>query len=421
MLRSTLYIIILSATFGSVILSLALVSGENIKEKENLQKYLEEYKQWARGEISKYQDYSESLKLQIDGLTAEKSALSKQYDSVYYEYEDLLTSKQSLQKQYDQEKKLFKQEKSSFEGALQSQQKELEAQGKELEQLERAQIEEMARTNPLVAGLIDGKLKYYVEPVPDYASSDTELGIKIFTEFFEDRNFFTTGAKFKRVYDRNDAALEVSWIKNYGSHVVGESIFKSVIKVGLGSDNCYGQWQPFTARTVMIIFMHEMGHSMGFGHSDNPDNMMYYKTDTIFVTDYDETLVLDEGEYYTLPFCHGGTTSYQVLSYDKLNGFYVYVLPPETDSTNFIDYGIGKPLPDCSTEKLWTAYTNTCDIPDGAKLVIYNPIGLNNFDVIRVDVKIVNVNEIKFPDSMWDMSVFEYDQTWLNQIWNMYH
>ena len=279
----------------------------------------------------------------------------------------------------------------------------------------------MARTNPLVKGLIDGELKYYVEPIPAYAPSNTELGVKLFTELIEDRNFFATEANFKRVYDRNDAAIEVSWIKNYGSHVVGESIFKSVIKVGLGADNCYNEWQPFTAQTVMIVFFHELGHSMGFGHSDNPDNIMYYKTDTKFQTDYDKTIALDEGEYVTLQFCNAGTMYYQVDSESQYNGFYVYVLPPETDPKNFIDYSIGKYYQDCSTENRMIKYSSTCTIPAGAKLVIYNPDDLFSFDVIRVDIIIQDQSEIKFPEFTWDINTFEYDQAWLDQIWNMYH
>jgi len=386
-LNSTLYLIIVAASFGAVTLSLTTVLADNMGKYEASQKHLEEYIQWASDEITKYKDYSESQKLQIDSLTAEKSALSKQYNTVYYEYEDLLGSKQSLQKQYDQEKMLFKEEKSSFETALQSQEQELEAQEKELEQLERAQIEEMARTNPLVGGLIDGELRFYFEPVPDYAASLVKDGLTGFSDVLENYQFYTN-VKFKRVYNLNDAHIQISWIKNYGSHVIGESIFKSVIKVGIGTENCYGDWQPFTAPTVMIIFWHELGHSMGFGHSNDPDNILYYKTDTKFVTDYDRTLALDEGEYYTLPFCNAGTMQYQVSSEDQYNGFYIYVLPPETDSRNFIEYSIGKSYPDCSTENLMTKFGSTCTVPVGAKLVIDHPYDsdLLNSDLIRVDI-----------------------------------
>jgi len=195
-----------------------------------------------------------------------------------------------------------------------------------------------------------------------------------------------------------------------------------VVKVGLGAENCYGDWQPLDSPTVMMIFIHEVGHSMGFGHSNNPENIMYYKTDSRFETDYDKTIALDEGEYITIPFCSGGTTIYQISSEDKSNGFHVYVLPPETDSKNFIEFGVGKYYPDCSTENPMVKFGYECTVPDGAKLVIYNPDDLFNFDVIRVDVKIIDLDMVKTPANLaWDMSVFEYDEVWLNEIWNMYH
>ncbi len=409
MLRSTLYIIILSVAFSGIILSLIVVLAENIEKYESQEKYLEEYKQWARS----VKDYSDYLKLQIDEL-------GEKYDDLSDKYFETAQSKGELQKQYDQEVQFFEQKRKSFEKELQSQEKELQSQEKELEQLERAQIEEMVKTNPLVSGLIDGQLRFYIEPVPDYAASKVKVGVTRFSDELENYQFYTN-VKFKRVYNLDDAHIQISWIKNYGSHVLGESIFKSVVKVGLGSDNCYGDWQPFDAPTVLKIFWHELGHSMGFGHSNDPNNILYYKTDTKFVTDYDETLALGEGEYYTLPFCNGGTMQYQVSSEDQYNGFYVYVLPPETDSKNFIELGVGQYYPNCSTENLMTKYGETCNVPAGAKLVIYNLDDPLNFDVMRIDTKIINLNERKVPDLKWDISQFEYDEAWLNQIWHMYH
>ena len=32
------------------------------------------------------------------------------------------------------------------------------------------------------------------------------------------------------------------------------------------------------------------------------------------------------------------------------------------------------------------------------------------------------MDQVKVPNDLsWDMSVFEYDEAWLNEIWNMYH
>jgi len=306
------------------------------------------------------------------------------------------------------------------EGIRLQQQRELEEQERQLELQKRAQIEEMARTNPLVAGLIDGQLRFYIEPVPDYAADGVVEGVNQIVSYIEERDL--SEMEFKRVYNENDVDIHISWIKNYGSHVLGEAIFKSVVKIGLGAENCYGDWQPFSKVGVGQIMFHEFGHSLGFGHSDNPDNIMYDQIDTRFETDYEKTIALGEGQYITLPFCSGGAKGYQVTGDKEFNGFYVYVLPPETDSKNFIELGVGQPYPDCSTENLKVAYGNTCTVHDGAKLVIYNPDDLLNFDVIRVDVMISSDPGKKTSVTLqWDLNTFEYDEDWLYEIWNMYH
>ncbi len=378
------------------------------------------------------------LQSQVESLTEEKASQQRELEEQQRELEreevirlqqqrELEEQQRELEREeairVQQQRKLEEQQRElEREEAIRlQQQKELEEQQRELERQKRAQIEEMAKTNPLVNGLIDGQFRFYIEPVPEYADALVKTGIDALASALENYEFYTN-VKFKRVYNPSDAHIHISWIKNYGSHVLGESIFKSVVKVGLGAENCYGDWQPFDSPSVLKIFFHELGHAMGFGHSSNPENIMYFKTETRFETDYDKIIALDEGEYITIPFCSGGTKGYRISSEDKSNGFHVYVLPPATDSKNFIELGVGKYYPDCSTEELMIEFGDECTVPDGAKLVIHNTDDLFNFDVIRVDVKIIDMDIAKVPaDLTWDMSVFEYDAAWLNEIWNMYH
>jgi len=373
----------------------------------------------------------------IVGLQSQVEELSKETEQQQSQLEAELAVKEQQQRELEEQQRQLEREEAirlqqqreleeqqrqlEREEAIRlQQQRELEEQQRELELQKRAQLEEMAKTNPLVRGLMDGQIKFYIEPVPAYSSSNVQLMVTKMAKLLENYKFYKN-VNFKRVYNTNDAHIQISWIKNYGSHVLGESIFKSVVKIGLGAENCYGDWQPFTAQSVLIIFWHEFGHSMGFGHSNDPDNILYSKTETKFVTDYDKTIALDEGEYITLQFCRGGTMQYQISSEDPYNGFYVYVLPPETDPTNFINYDIGNYYPDCSTENSMVKFGDTCTVANGAKLVIYYPNDLLNFDVIRVDTTIYDLNELKTPKFIWDMSTFEYDFAWLNEIWNMYH
>ncbi len=380
------------------------------------------------------------LQSQVETLTEEKEAQQGELEEQQRELEREETIRLQQQKKLEEQQRELEREETirlqqqtkleeqqreleREETIRLQQQKKLEEQQRDLELQKRAQIEEMAKTNPLVMGLIDGELKFYIEPVPSYASSNVKKSVDKVASWIEEFDFISE-MKFKRVYNENDAHIHISWIKNYGSHVLGEAIFKSVVKVGLGADNCYGDWRPFFSVTVEKIMLHEFFHSIGFGHSNDPNSIVYPKIDPRFETDYEETIALDEGEYITLQFCSGGTKGYEISSEDQFNGFYVYVLPPETDSTNFIEYGIGKDIPNCSTEDLMVTFGKTCTVPEGAKLVIDHPYDSDflNSDLIRVDVMIISdPGKTIGVDAQWDSDTFEYDDAWLNEIWNMYH
>ncbi len=134
------------------------------------------------------------------------------------------------------------------------------------------------RGGPIIKALISGELKFYIEPLPPYAGTGVSDAVDSVA-----RNFSTYkqyGASIRRVYDSRDADLMVSWVRDYGSEVTGQSIGRVHIKVGLGRNNCKGEWRAFDAKTVNKILWHELGHSMGYGHSSNPNNVMYYQTTT---------------------------------------------------------------------------------------------------------------------------------------------
>jgi len=360
--------------------------------------FFEEYKSWAREEISKFQDHSEQLKSKLDSKEKENQQLKVDIAFLENRIASLTTSLKSTI-----------QEKTELKTTIKTQQ----------ETAERNEIELLAKTNPLVQGLIAGQLKFYIEPVPSYASPQVADGVETITIALEKTPFY--GMKFQRVYSPADANLHISWIKDYGSHTVGQAIFKSVVKIGVGKTNCYGDWQAFDGSTVLKILWHELGHSLGFGHSNDPNNIMYYATDIRFVADYEKTKTLDEGEYTTIQFCNDGLMGIQASTNSKYDGFYVYVLTPETNAGDFINSNQGKYYGSCSREDLMSSYSDTCNVPDGSRLLLYNKNELLSFDAIRIDVKITDLNERDMPDMTWDLKEFQYDQTWLNDVWNMYH
>ena len=53
------------------------------------------------------------------------------------------------------------------------------------------------------------------------------------------------------------------------------NIGRGVVEVALGGYGCDGSFQLFTIDTVERIMTHELGHSLGLMHVDDPDHIMY--------------------------------------------------------------------------------------------------------------------------------------------------
>lgn len=290
------------------------------------------------------------------------------------------------------------------------------------EDAKRREIELMAQNNPLIKGLISGVITYYIEPLPAYANQDVRNSVNEFDRAINGLYLPELKMKFQRTNDSNNPDISFQWIKNYGTHVAGEAIFKRVLKIGLGNEQC-GEWQPFDSQSVILIMVHEFGHALGYHHSNDPNNVMYATTDYRLSVDYDKIVTLDEGQLLTIPFCRGGTFSYSTTSSSQSNGFEIYVLTPETNSVSFLQDKIGQYYPSCSGEesKAYSSFSNKCTVPMGSKLLIYNKNDILQFSAIDVKVRIIDENIRSMPNLEWDYNAFEYDQAFLDEVWNMYH
>jgi len=279
---------------------------------------------------------------------------------------------------------------------------------------EKARIQELAVTNPMIQGIVAGELKFYFEPLPIYAGIDVSSAVESISSSL--LSWSPYGTTTRRVFNVNDADLTVSWLKDYGSHTIGQSIFKSHIKVGLGRENCRGDWQAFDASTVEKVLWHEIGHSMGYGHSSDPNNVMYWQVETRFDVEQYIADIVSPGWYFTYELCRGGNHWYSFESDDSDTGFDLYVLPPGTDASE-ISMGGGLVYTGCG-EANTVAYTGTCNVPAGALIYIENR---SLSDAVRLDGVIVLLNEPPRPVMDWDQTAFEYDDAQLNTYWNLFH
>lgn len=119
-------------------------------------------------------------------------------------------------------------------------------------------------------------LYYYVEPLPDYASYANNV-VELSTNAWENVN---PTLEFMSVETWEQADFRIFWVKEFGVEHVGYALGNRFIEVGLGDSNCgdNSKWQPFSEKYITHIMAHEIGHILGKGHVDDPNNIMYPTT-----------------------------------------------------------------------------------------------------------------------------------------------
>jgi len=297
--------------------------------------------------------------------------------------------------------------------AKEEQQLQTVAQTQRADEEERARYLELSRTNPVINALVTGELTFYIDPIPNYAGDGVSGIIEELVQSFDDWELY--GASIRQVSNPNDADVTISWIRDYGGDTLGESIFRAHLKIGLGSNNCFEEWRAFDAQTVGKIFWHELGHSMGYGHSNDSDNIMYYQLDTRFDVEREVEDVIAAGWTWTIPFCESGQYYYSFNTGNSYDGFDIFILPQGTNGSD-VAAGTGQYYPDCSAEGM-SSYSDTCTVGSGSKIYLENTSFSNT---IRISGEIVNLDEPPVPDTEWPDDVFQYDTEELAKIQNLF-
>jgi tetratricopeptide (TPR) repeat protein len=137
-------------------------------------------------------------------------------------------------------------------------------------------------TYEIVNGVYIVEYKLFVNDQPSGLPLDHVSTLDHSIDYWESRNFTTKDgnqAKVKFTYtkSRDEATVWVTWVvRNLGEGVLGHAnLGKGIAEVALGDYGCDGSFQLYDVDTVEKIMRHELGHTIGLGHSQNPDDIMY--------------------------------------------------------------------------------------------------------------------------------------------------
>ena len=266
---------------------------------------------------------------------------------------------------------------------------------------------ELARTSPTIKAIATGELKVHFEPLPWYAGDNAEQALQDIADSLDGRSHH--GARIQ-VTDSEDAAdIYVRWVRDYGAHTLGLAVHQTVIHVGLGSTNCNDEWQAFDRNTVVKILWHELGHTLGYGHSDDPNNIMYPTTETRFEIERDISRVIAAGWTWRFPLCRAGRYSIGLETDSDDDGFEVVVVREYVDWDDYHD-GNYDAYGSCVSGR-WQQITRTCDVEGGAYVYVQN---YDRDDAIRVSGHIIQLDDPPWPDMQWDEDAFYYDDETLD-------
>ena len=124
---------------------------------------------------------------------------------------------------------------------------------------------------------------YYVADQPASLPQDHASTLQQSLDFWEAQEWFNTAngktvkVKFTESNTRSGSNVWITWVvRNLGENVLGHAqVGKGVVEVALGGFGCDGVFQLYTVDTVRNVMTHELGHSLGLGHSNIENSVMY--------------------------------------------------------------------------------------------------------------------------------------------------
>ncbi len=110
----------------------------------------------------------------------------------------------------------------------------------------------------------------YIEPTPRW-SKDISSEVYNALDFWEE----VASVQFKIVNAPSFEIISIGWEKELRNGYDGYVIGQKSVSIGLGSNDCDGNWKPYSSESIKNILIHEIGHTVGLDHAISKSNIMY--------------------------------------------------------------------------------------------------------------------------------------------------
>ena len=169
---------------------------------------------------------------------------------------------------------------------------------------------------PVTAGPAPSESAYavYFEQLPEWSEFDVDSGLRWASEYWEDRD----GTVFYRSYNPEHADFVVGWSKNYGHDQLGYNYLR-LIDIGLGSDECADNWNPYSQRAVAATLAHELGHGIGYDHAEDSDDLMHATGSVSYASEtFEESTMVGYAAFH--PVCTESSSAEYEYSFESEPG-----------------------------------------------------------------------------------------------------
>ena len=136
-------------------------------------------------------------------------------------------------------------------------------------------------TYEMVNGTYIIHYKIYVNKQPSGLPLDHVGTFENSLHFWQEQDFNVNNQKAKVDFSytnmKHEANVWVTWVvRDLGEGVLGHAhLGKGVVEVALGDYSCDGSFQLYDVKSVETIMTHELGHSVGLQHDNDPNSIMF--------------------------------------------------------------------------------------------------------------------------------------------------